>query len=132
MSTFQALCYKTDRMKTYHGGRDRAGRVHVWIADSDAPEQAARELTHIPVEADGFEYGYRGNGPRDLALALLADYLGEFPSAARIRQPEGEIFHCVMFRSLFVADVLARLDYEYPWSMTEGFLAAWYKQACRR
>jgi len=40
----------------------------------------ARPLTHVPYHSpDGFQWGYLGSGPADLALAILADYFDEPP-----------------------------------------------------
>ena len=37
-----------------------------------------RPLTHVSYHSpDGFEWGYAGSGPADLALAILADYFNE-------------------------------------------------------
>ena len=37
-----------------------------------------RPLTHVSYHSpDGFEWGYAGSGPADLALAILADYFDE-------------------------------------------------------
>ena len=50
-------------------------RVYVIEGETRAP------LTHYPYHSpDGFEWGYTGSGPADLALALLADVLGEAPT----------------------------------------------------
>lgn len=66
------------------------GRVYVGVRHSKSPgdvevyvmeDGRRRELTHYPYHSpDGFEFGYSGSGPSDLALAILADVLGEHPS----------------------------------------------------
>ena len=44
----------------------------------------ARPLTHIAYHSpDGFEWGYAGSGPADLALAVLADHFEEPPDLVR-------------------------------------------------
>ena len=40
-----------------------------WLLD---PDQSWKLYRHSP---DGFEWGYAGSGPAQLALAILADYL---------------------------------------------------------
>ena len=62
-------------MKTYRGRRD-AGKVDVTV-DGEAldPRLDLRDL-----RANGFEWGYEGSGPSQLALAILADHAG--PQAA--------------------------------------------------
>ena len=87
----------------------------VWITEPDSAQSPVREL--LLIEASEFEYGCRGAGTNDLAPALLADCLGETPTAEELRQ--GTIpYRCVIFREVFVLDVLAKLPPEYPWSIS--------------
>ena len=74
-------------MKVYSGTRlfDRESITHgeasvvVWNAVDDGPSDR-RPLTHVSYHSpDGFEWGYAGSGPADLALAILADYFEEPP-----------------------------------------------------
>ncbi len=71
--------------RVYHGRRDGSGGVEVWSVDrpepshGPAPEKHALEprleiRSHSPA---GFAWGYGGSGPAQLALALLADALGD-------------------------------------------------------
>jgi Family of unknown function (DUF6166) len=59
--------------------RGRAGRLRVTVlTEGERP----RALRHVAVHSpEGFECGYGGSGPADLALSLLAD-LFELPRAA--------------------------------------------------
>jgi hypothetical protein len=73
-------------MKTYRGSRERG---KVWI-ESVEYEGGWRDLplrldvfNHSP---SGFEWGYLGSGPAQLALAILCDYLGEPHLAVRFYQ----------------------------------------------
>lgn len=50
----------------------------------------------------GFEWGYHGSGPAQLALAILADALGDDKRASRLHQP-------------FKRKVIAGLDRRTPW-----------------
>jgi hypothetical protein len=68
-------------MKRYRGIRDRsAGAAQVFILDSDDPQKCAALpprndlLNHSP---DGFQWGYSGSGPAQLALALLCDHYAD-------------------------------------------------------
>lgn len=81
-------------MKTYKGLRTPAGcRVAVLTpgpgtaggsAYSERPLAPRNDLgNHSP---DGFEWGYGGSGPAQLALAILADLLHNDPRAARLHQ----------------------------------------------
>ena len=85
-------------MKTYYGRRSPDGAADVWIVDDPLTvfdekglnEAAARNLNprldlhnHSPT---GFEWGYGGSGPSQLALALLADALGDDETAQQLYQ----------------------------------------------
>src|SRR5262245_54280206 len=62
-------------MKTYSGKRDRTGLCHVWVVtDGESKLLSPRTdlANHSPT---GFEWGYAGSGPAQLALAILADAL---------------------------------------------------------
>jgi len=74
-------------MKVYSGTRvfDPESVTHgemsvvVQNVGDDGPSDR-RPLTHISYHSpDGFEWGYAGSGPADLALAILADYFEEPP-----------------------------------------------------
>ena len=59
-------------MKTYRGRRSGAG---VFVTATGVPLDPRHDLhNHSP---DGFEWGYGGSGPAQLALAMLADHLGD-------------------------------------------------------
>ena len=66
--------------KMYIGARTKLGVV-VEVKIYDHKNKARRRnLRHIPCHSpDGFEMGYEGSGPADLALAILVDYFGERP-----------------------------------------------------
>lgn len=59
-------------MKTYCGGRSLAGAVVTVDGTPLDPRYDLRRLSAI-----GFEWTYEGAGPAQLALALLADHLGD-------------------------------------------------------
>jgi len=65
-------------MKTYRGYTDRGdaddGVVVLVFADGQRPYRLRHLIVHSP---SGVNWGYNGSGPADLALAILADYLGE-------------------------------------------------------
>ena len=65
-----------------------------------------REL-HSP---DGFQWGYGGSGPADLALGILLDYLGEDPTE----------------RQLYRGDSLAwALHQDFKWAFVAKFGRVW-------
>jgi hypothetical protein len=59
-------------MKIYEGGRGLNGAV---VTVDGAPLDPHFEIKRF--SRMGFEWTYEGDGPRQLALALLADHLGD-------------------------------------------------------
>ena len=102
-------------MKTYRGSRERG---KVWIESAEY-EGGWRDLplrldvfNHSP---SGFERGYLGSGPAQLALAILCDYLGEPQLAVR-------------FYREFKEDIVARWKGD-EWTLTEHEIAEWFTQS---
>lgn len=72
-------------MKTYTGRRTEGGCA-VAVSDGGGPRGLDPRFdlrTHSP---DGFEWGYDGSGPAQLALALAADVLGDDEAALGVYQ----------------------------------------------
>lgn len=63
---------KTPAMKTYEGGRSLAGCE---VTVDGRPLDPRYDLKRL--SQTGFEWTYEGAGPAQLALALLADHLGD-------------------------------------------------------
>ncbi len=57
-------------MKIYKGLRGPQGTI---VTVDDVPLDPRTDLRNF--NADGFEWGYEGSGPSQLALALIADHL---------------------------------------------------------
>lgn len=86
--------------KMYFGRRDKDGRAKVFA--DDKPLKPRLDLfNHSPT---GFEWGYGGSGPAQLALAILADALGDDKLAVRLHQ-------------LFKWRIVARLERDDDWHM---------------
>ena len=66
-------------MKTYRGGRSLDGAVVTVDGRPLDPRYNLRRLS-----STGFEWTYEGAGPAQLALALLADHLGDDARALRL------------------------------------------------
>jgi hypothetical protein len=66
-------------MKRYVGGRSLAGAQ---VTVDDRPLDPRFDLKRL--SPTGFEWTYEGNGPAQLALALLADHLGDDAKALRL------------------------------------------------
>ncbi len=92
-------------METYQGTRTPDG-CRVTVSDGTGPERPLRLrldlCNHSPT---GFEWGYGGSGPAQLALALLADALGNDETA---------LGHYQEFKRAVVTGLPA------SWTLTEG------------
>src|SRR6267378_1793164 len=72
-----------DQAKLYHGKR-RKGLIQVKVTVNGRALKPRLDLwSHSPT---GFEWGYGGSGPAQLALALLADHLGDDNEAVSLHQ----------------------------------------------
>jgi hypothetical protein len=69
-------------MKVYTGHRLSPGHVTVWVINDQDP-QDTHALKHNPYHSpDGFEWGYGGSGPAELAKDLLWDFEDRMPGAS--------------------------------------------------
>jgi hypothetical protein len=65
-------------MKTYEVTRSMSGEIGVLVKTDNG--RNATILPHCVLHSPtGFETGYGGSGPADLALSILADFLGVAP-----------------------------------------------------
>jgi len=102
-------------MKTYSGHRDRK-HGHTIVEVDDQPLSLRLDLeNHSPT---GFEWGYGGSGPAQLALAILADATGNDELACQLHQE---------FKRAKIAG-LRRAD---AWIMTDAEVLAWVEGAPR-
>ena len=85
-------------MKTYEGGRSLDGAVVTVDGRVLNPRFDLKRFSPA-----GFEWTYEGDGPRQLALALLADHLGDDAGAMALTER-------------FMRDVVSVLD--NAWSLT--------------
>lgn len=91
-------------MKIYEGGRSLDGAV---VTVDGMPLNPRFDLRRY--SPAGFEWTYEGDGPRQLALALLADHLGDGDLALALTEK-------------FMRDVVAELD--NAWRLTGHEIAA--------
>jgi len=68
-------------MKVYEGGRSLDGAVVTVDGERLDPRYDVRRFSPA-----GFEWTYEGDGPRQLALALLADHLGDAQRALALTE----------------------------------------------
>jgi hypothetical protein len=85
-------------MKVYEGGRSLDGAV---VTVDGRPLNPRFDLKRF--SSMGFEWTYEGDGPRQLALALLADHLGDDRKALALTET-------------FMRDVVSVLD--NAWRLT--------------
>ena len=85
-------------MKVYEGGRSLAGAVVTVDGRKLDPRFDLKKLSKA-----GFEWTYEGSGPAQLALAMLADHLGDDQKALALHE-------------VFMREVVAYLD--NSWRMT--------------
>jgi hypothetical protein len=96
-------------MKTYEGGRGLAGAQ---VTVDGAPLNPRFDVrTFSPM---GFEWTYEGDGPRQLALALLCDHLGDAQRALALTEVfmqavVTELDNAWLLTSEDIAEALARL-----------------------
>lgn len=98
-------------MKTYRGWRDANGICHVVVDEDKVTRKLDPRLDLDNHSPDGFEWGYGGSGPAQLALALLADALGDDKQAVRLHQA-------------FKWEKIAGLMRDRAWRMTDEEIIA--------
>jgi len=92
--------------KTYIGRRYEDGNV-VIVASGIKAEKLEHHVKHSP---DGFEWGYSGSGPSELARCILWDFLGKEPTPAAYRD----------FTRVFIVG-----NKEDSWSIDSTDIATW-------
>ena len=85
-------------MKTYAGKRTIDGLVVTVNGQALAERYEIKRFTK-----NGFEWAYEGDSPQQLALAILADHLGDTERAVRLSEP-------------FMKAVVANLDNDWELS----------------
>ena len=99
------------KQKTYRGFRDANGTAHVEVNGKPLPLRL-EIANHSPT---GFEWGYGGSGPAQLALAILVDVTGNARQAVREHQK-------------FKFRVIGRLERDREWTMTDHTVREYLKQ----
>ena len=73
-------------MKTYRGFRNKNGACDVFVSEGVKARKLRKRLDLMNHSPTGFEWGYHGSGPAQLALAILADALDDDERAVRLHQ----------------------------------------------
>jgi hypothetical protein len=94
-------------------------------------------LTGVPVDkyyplrdltGDGFEYGFGGSGPGNLALAILANFLGE-SNATEKELYEGHLL-CLALKFNFKETVIAKLNKDYTnYTIQGAYISQWFRES---
>lgn len=96
-------------VKTYEGGRGLAGAQ---VTVDGAPLDPRFDVKVF--SKTGYEWTYEGDGPRQLALALLCDHLGDPARALALtegfmREVVADLDNAWLLTSEDIAEALARL-----------------------
>lgn len=70
----------------YHGWREAPGYTIVTSNPGGIPKRLATRTDLANHSPDGFEWGYPGSGPAQLALAICADFLDDDAEALKVYQ----------------------------------------------
>lgn len=109
-------------MKVYRGSRHPSGFAIVAIYVDGEPVGTVPHLVrHSPT---GFEWGYGGSGPADLARCILIEHFGA--QDAFLRNPNTEL--TVSYQG-FKDEVIAKLPKDADWEITEEEVQAWVEGA---
>ena len=95
-------------MKVYTGIRSETGIAHVEVEEPNKPSRLLAPRTDLFKHcATGLDWGYSGSAPKQCALAILADALGDDLRA-------------VLIHGGFHFYVVAALPRHLSWHLTEG------------
>jgi len=97
--------------KIYIGKRYEEGTIVV-VAENIVDGSSERLEHHVKHSPDGFEWGFGGSGPTELARCILWDHTGEEPEAATYQA--------------FKSEVIASQK-EDSWNITSTAIANWLK-----
>ncbi len=100
------------------GQRTADGRALVWV-DEDRP--LPQVVHHSP---GGFEWGYGGSGPADLALSILALVIGEEQESVKIFEGRTCGARAWQLHQSFKREVVAGLEHD-AWSLSVGQVKQW-------
>jgi hypothetical protein len=97
----------------YIGSRYPDGRVYVGVIEDGAVTEPLPHIEHH--SPDGFEWGYGGSGPADLALSMLAHAMGE---------SDPDKIPPALYQQ-FKFDYIATLDRNRNWEISRSAVMSW-------
>lgn len=77
-------------------------------------------LDVYPHSPDGFEWGYHGSGPAQLALAIMVEFFKRTIPDVRLAKALA-----IRFYQRFKSDVIARFDSDASWTLTGATIQTW-------
>jgi hypothetical protein len=111
-------------MKVYVGERLNSG-LNVYVREVGAPNHPLEHFVrHSPT---GFECGYAGSGPSDLARCILIDHLACFTAARRGNVDDGSLQRVERVYQPFKFEVVAQLDRE-GFELSSEEVATWLQE----
>lgn len=114
------LVYQGTRVREPGVGR-LAATVEVIVISADGVGPLQHYPFHNPV---GFDWGYLGHGPADLARCILLHHLGIEPECVGALYPPSEEELPVSYHE-FLSEVIAPLPRCLQWFLTRDQVAAW-------
>jgi len=110
-------------MKVYRGVRRLTGRLDVLIVEDHVAQPLPHVVWHSP---DGFEVGYPGSGPADLALSMVADAVGEKQTREQAKHFDpSSCPRAVRAHQEFKQEFIALLDRNAAWEIEASKVLAW-------
>jgi hypothetical protein len=124
--------------KTFIGER-RAGGVEVFVRDGDVERPLTHHVRHSP---GGFEWGYAGSGPAELARCILIEHFGTAAICAEcesgwIETDEGkeccwhcggEVFRLPVSYQKFKLDFIVTLARGEDWEISGAEIEQWARE----
>jgi hypothetical protein len=117
-------------MTSYRITRYDASTVECRVfVDDEIPRELQHIIAHSPT---GFNCGYRGSGPADLALSILAHHLGEDPTMVHEawRNKIGNEFRSLKLHQRFKEDIVANIFLEdgESYNLTDEQVGLWLNE----
>lgn len=114
-------------MKTYKG-RVVGDDVEVTVESTLHRGMRTLEM-HLEIvnhSPDGFQWGYGGSGPAQLAFAILYDMFrgSVMGTTQEMRDAQAQRLACKMYQD-FKWDYIAILRRDHPWEFTESQIQQW-------
>ncbi len=119
----------------FYRGRRNGNEISVDVVED---ENYNKPLTHVCYHSpDGFEWGYPGSGPADLALAILVDFLEEDSTEAQVYaktgkgEPSAAVHAHQKFKDKFIVNLpkTGNIGDKYStvaWKLEASKIKEWY------